>query len=770
MRMATAKKLLLRYHLSLRLVLPALALVALPGGLAPLFGQVRLSPDAQTAADNPLAQLLFKVEDIRIRVENIQVLSQYCKPPREPNKSLPQSEIDLEAEFLQTLLRDFGRIKGSFEAGAKSRLGLSSYGTYPVIDGLRPEPADQNVTDKYWKSARAFFTQVANLLAKKQQQLNDAPERSCAPQSTRTSPNDPQPPADPLAGLTRPVPKEITFPKIPPYFCSELERSRWFLDHFAKEWGEADDNSAEATHYRAVASARATEYASKDAPQSIQRRLDAEEAWADKNFAQQLRLRDLANSYRDAIFHTPIIDCSPKTLAAKIDELRHQIADVDTEIKKTEANINAIEDGIRSDLEKDGLLDAYEQGVLWGVAPVTAEHHNLLQDVAAGQKKQAALKHKRDKLLTQKAGLQDQLQRTVTFADSHRKAGEPCAEEPKTAQLKLTVTPASRPAAEPGDRSAGSSDAPSRIGPKPQSNVFNIRGEFTLPRDGSGSSGRSESDGMVGLTSEGAGFLWMAFGFDPYVIASGSLSQTIPPTLQMDAGPPPARGESVLKYAETAPNPTPPDPRLKQWSDLWVKAEQADGAGDFQQARQLRRQAEELFWTEDDADLPFTAPFHPGQGFHFDNIPLKLGARYRLDFHYAEQDASTEVPEARPEGSGGAAKNPQPAEIEYSLPAPGVSHAIFAWPNGRDAVHACRSAPGRAFDTSAIAPFIKAGVQALTQHLAAAGCQEFLRGAGSLYSEPNPTRNVAAPSLDPVHWPSAAPAPLRIRLSVEGER
>jgi len=386
----------------------ALTVLAALFGFAPSFAQVSPRP----GVDNALTQILLDLEEVRIHAERIQILSRYCKPPDERNKSAPQHDIDLESLVFRTLLRDFYRVQqiSGTSSGTELRASL------PTLNGIPPDDA------RYWGATKGKFSEVQNLLEKKQQQLDAAPERDCAPQEAKQKPSDPQSPPDPLAGLARPKPRDITFPQAPAYFCHEFLRRQWYLDNFAPEWNEAAENAADASTYRAEVSKRGAEHANKGGDPAQQRRLDAEERWADDNYKQHTRVSDRTETFRRRIFNTPVIDCSPRSLADHLENLRNQVMNVDAEIKQAKAKIEEIEDHIRSILMEDDLLDAYEYGVLWGVDPVTTEHHNVLRFVYEAQQHQSSLEKEIDKLSTQKSVLQEQLNQTTKFIDNFQKA------------------------------------------------------------------------------------------------------------------------------------------------------------------------------------------------------------------------------------------------------------------------------------------------------------------------------------------------------------
>lgn len=315
-----------------------LAALLIESGGSPVLGQIGLPPQAS----NALAKVLFDVEDLRLRVENITVYSEYCKPPHPKNKLRTQAQIDREAADLVKLWQAFAAVEKSFLAAGNTRIGLSFRGSFPVIDGLTAEHRD------YWPSARRLLTQVQNLLEKKTDQLGQAPLGDCIETPAQAQTKPPQPPPDPLAGVQRPVPREIIFPSVPAYFCSEFERNQWYLDHFASEWNEAADNVADASAYRAEVSRRGAAHANRGGAAAPQKRLDAEEGWADRNLAEHVRVREQVDATRDIIRNTPIIDCSLLKVRYLVDqnwherhvaELRAEIKDLDGAIAQTEKKI-----------------------------------------------------------------------------------------------------------------------------------------------------------------------------------------------------------------------------------------------------------------------------------------------------------------------------------------------------------------------------------------------------------------------------------------------
>jgi len=85
---------------------------------------------------HPLTELLNAVKEMGDRVENIDILSRYCKPPMQPDKSGAEIDIGLESLLFRRLLRDFYRIEQSFTSGGSSPEASSYRASFPVIDGI----------------------------------------------------------------------------------------------------------------------------------------------------------------------------------------------------------------------------------------------------------------------------------------------------------------------------------------------------------------------------------------------------------------------------------------------------------------------------------------------------------------------------------------------------------------------------------------------------------------------------------------------------------
>ncbi len=280
--------------------------------VATLHGaSVRSQVSPPPGADNALAQILFRVEDARIRVENITILTEtpYCEPPESPNKEEPQFDIDLEAFTLKRLFREFADVERRFVAAGSTRIGSSFRGEFPVIGGLSADHRD------YWPSAKALLTHVQVRLTAKQAQLDRAKVQDCRPKTKGPAqqPTAPPRPPNPLADLTRPVPRPIPIPDVPDEFCSAEERGRWYKANWEAKRLQAQDNLVDATRYRAEVAKRGAAHRLTDGDAATQQRFDAEERWADEHFKKQLEKRNEADRIADIILSTPIVDCSKRT-------------------------------------------------------------------------------------------------------------------------------------------------------------------------------------------------------------------------------------------------------------------------------------------------------------------------------------------------------------------------------------------------------------------------------------------------------------------------
>src|SRR5690554_1525988 len=80
-------------RLHVRTLGAALTTIALVSALSPASAQ-RIDP--RPGFNHIMDQLFADAARSKSYAEKIHILSQYCKPPDEPNKDEPQAEIDLE--------------------------------------------------------------------------------------------------------------------------------------------------------------------------------------------------------------------------------------------------------------------------------------------------------------------------------------------------------------------------------------------------------------------------------------------------------------------------------------------------------------------------------------------------------------------------------------------------------------------------------------------------------------------------------------------------
>ncbi len=73
-------------------------ITAILGSISLSFAQIAAPP----GASNSLATVLFAIEDMRIRLDNFQILTEYCKPPHAKNKLRTQAILDFEERTLKT--------------------------------------------------------------------------------------------------------------------------------------------------------------------------------------------------------------------------------------------------------------------------------------------------------------------------------------------------------------------------------------------------------------------------------------------------------------------------------------------------------------------------------------------------------------------------------------------------------------------------------------------------------------------------------------------
>jgi hypothetical protein len=248
----------------------------------------------------------------------------------------------------------------------------------------------------------------------------------------------PYPYPDALAGLSRPIPWEISIPQLPHYFCSKEERTA-FWKNFQPEWLEAADNVADASSYRAEVSRRGAEHFIKEGDAVRQKQLDAEERWADKNFNQHLRMRDRVDAIRDMILNTPIIDCSlisknttpdPKQLGARAEGLKDEIKAIDSRIKEIDRKLAESRAEVDREIPPE-LDEAYQRGLLDQEGYFGYDLAQWLKEV---YKYESSLERQQRDLEWQKKAVEDELKRTTQLIEDARKTSMNVKAEPKAAE------------------------------------------------------------------------------------------------------------------------------------------------------------------------------------------------------------------------------------------------------------------------------------------------------------------------------------------------
>jgi len=259
----------------------------------------------------------------------------------------------------------------------------------------------------------------------------------------------PGPETNPLAGLTRPTPRDISIPQLPHYFCSKEERAQ-FLRNFTSEWLEAAENAADASSYRAEVSRRGAEHFVKEGDAARQKQLDAEERWADKNFTQHLRMRDRVDAIRDMILHTPVIDCSllskntvpdPASLGIRAARIKDEIQTTDARMKEIDRKLAEIEDEIDDEIPPELDL-AYEMGVLEAEGQFGFDLAQWLKEVYKIEKR---LQREQRDLSWQKEVLENELKRANQLIEDAKKNGGKIETAPRAAEAPQQKVQEKRP-------------------------------------------------------------------------------------------------------------------------------------------------------------------------------------------------------------------------------------------------------------------------------------------------------------------------------------
>jgi hypothetical protein len=316
--------------------------------------------------------------------------------------------------------------------------------------------------------------------------------------------------------------------------------------------------------------------------------------------------------------------------------------------------------------------------------------------------------------------------------------------------------------------------------------------------------GQAPSDGEakpVEDWSYAAWFLWLGLGVDPDPGWQGV--PVDPPRLEPQRIEETSPADPVLKYADTAPDPSPPDPRLAVWEAMRKTADSWEQHSDpniRRLAPWLRWQAE-LLWGEGDATtapppvsrvdartggFDFTVSAGPGSVTPYDDDdgddPILWPLVFLLSRLHVEAGAQDDfwplVPytsslqqlAAEARGDAGPAQILLEARI---LEPPGTLRSLDWWtsrPAWESAVRQLPAERSEGFDTSSLSPFTLSNVKLLSSTLASPRCQQALcTKPDCTRSEPDHLRNVApAPGLGPADWPAGGPQPLTIDLDDAG--
>lgn len=249
--------------------------IGAPGGA---FAQVPPKPPEQLAAElqNGLTQLMFEIEDLRLEVEALNILSRYCRPPDAPLKSLTEADLDyyrLRVRLFQDRLEGH---QGRFARSVAAMTGASRINyvaSFPEIRSTRPDATDERQNAAYWAAARRVLGEVNEVIERKQRQLNAAPEDNCrrgapAGQPPRAAPSD-----DPVGGLRPPRYAPVVPPTAEPcYPTSDARRLAYNAAYDVEQAANANVNLADG--WRQHIASLQVFYANQDAAPDVLARLE----------------------------------------------------------------------------------------------------------------------------------------------------------------------------------------------------------------------------------------------------------------------------------------------------------------------------------------------------------------------------------------------------------------------------------------------------------------------------------------------------------------
>jgi hypothetical protein len=272
---------------------------------------------AQLDIKNPGAtrdQLAQDADALTNKIDLLEVFSEYCDSEDRVKVFAKYQALVAEANALQQRMQDAH--DQAMEIG-KTLGGASVWNADPT-SGLYPN--DQ----RFWNPDTTAMAKVRQALDRKLQQIKDSKPINCTPSVPTTGgplPGPTPPPhVSPLAGVNRPAPFQTpTIPKAPKAFCTVAQRAA-AIDAADVLVHQLQAASQVAYQYYQMISKMLTDYEAKviqnnaatataDEEADIQT-LAVEAGWAGGNFDRANAALGAAFQYLNALFATPVVDCS----------------------------------------------------------------------------------------------------------------------------------------------------------------------------------------------------------------------------------------------------------------------------------------------------------------------------------------------------------------------------------------------------------------------------------------------------------------------------
>ncbi len=294
---------------SLLAVFVSVASVSLPAAVAQPRGETAQPP----LPVHRMKQLWRDVDQLNFEIDQIQVYERYCKPPNGPNIADTQWEIDFARSKYNSLQREFDAMNAAFENAIKSRMTSSFRSSFPQLNGMTADNRD------YWATVSGMVRALGHRLDTLQKALDGRKEQDCTKSNRQPPPPPPPPPVDWLKGLERPVAAPVSAAELPPHFCTELEKTRWILDHLDPQRIQAAENARFASYYVVDVGRRMRELETKgisgpltaDEQRGL-KELGAEYKWAQDNLAEQDRIAAEINAHYAAAQKIPVVECAQR--------------------------------------------------------------------------------------------------------------------------------------------------------------------------------------------------------------------------------------------------------------------------------------------------------------------------------------------------------------------------------------------------------------------------------------------------------------------------